>query len=158
MLRTGRSLKATFLPGGACLRGAYQPVHADAQVADADAGGVVEGVGNGGVGASDADLADSVGLRGADVAVGLLDEVDVDAADVGADGDAVLGQVVVDVVAVLLVEDPASGSAIDRPQVMPPMYWERARLGFMILPAAKTPGILGTRTSRLSVSMSTSAN
>ena len=84
--------------------------------------------------------------------------MDLDAADVGADGDAVLGQVVVDVVAVLLVEDPSSSSAIDRPPVMPPMYWERATLGFMILSAAKTPSILGTRTSRLSVSMCTSAN
>src|SRR5260370_35532414 len=101
MLRSGRSLKVTFLPGGACLRGVYQPVHADGQVADADAGGVVDGVGDGGGG--DADLAGSLGLRGADVAVGLLDDVDVDAADVGTAGGAVRGQAAVAGFAVLLV-------------------------------------------------------
>ena len=46
---------------------------------------MVDGVGDGG-GANDADLTDSVGLREADVAVGLLDEMDLDAADVGATG------------------------------------------------------------------------
>ena len=44
------------------------------------------------------------------------------------------------------------------PQIMLPMSWERASLGFMILPAAKTASILGTRTSRLSMSTRTSAN
>ena len=44
------------------------------------------------------------------------------------------------------------------PQIMLPMSWERASLGFMILPAAKTASILGTRTSRLSMSTRISAN
>ena len=44
--------------------GVYQPVYADGQVADADAGSVVDGIGDRGRGADDADLADSLGPGG----------------------------------------------------------------------------------------------
>src|SRR5712691_10044406 len=85
--------------------GVYQPVYADGQVADADAGGVVNGIGDRGGDTDDADLADSLGPGGADVRILLVDPAHVDGADVRVDRDVVLGQVVVEVVAELAVQD-----------------------------------------------------
>ena len=46
---------------------------------------------------------------------------------------------------------PSSCRAIDRPIVMPPISWDRAVVGLTMRPAAKTPTILGTRTSPVSM-------
>ena len=58
---------------------------------------MVDGIGDRGGGADDADLADSLGPGGADVRILLVDPARVDAADVRVDRDVVLGQVVVEV-------------------------------------------------------------
>src|SRR5438034_7891926 len=73
----------------------------DGDVPDADAGGVVDGVGDGGGHADDGDFADSFGTDGIVQGVGVFDEVDVDVGDVGVDGYQVAGEVAVGQPAVL---------------------------------------------------------
>jgi hypothetical protein len=51
-----------------------------------------------------------------------------------------------------------SCSAMDRPMVIPPMNWDRAVRGLMILPAAKTPSNRGARISPVSAFTRASAN
>lgn len=58
-------------------------VEGDRQVSDADAGGVVAGVGDRSSGADHAELADALGPRRVDVAVLLVQPVHLDRADVG---------------------------------------------------------------------------
>jgi hypothetical protein len=60
---------------------------------------VIDGVGDGGSGADVADLAEALRAHRVDVRIVLVDPGDLKAADVGIDGDAVLGEVVVDKVA-----------------------------------------------------------
>src|SRR3954454_14980779 len=59
----------------------------DGDVPDPDAGGVVDGVGDGGGHAHHGDLADPLGAEGTVQGVRVLHEVDVDVGDVGVDRD-----------------------------------------------------------------------
>src|SRR5207253_7966516 len=76
-----------------------QLIQRDRQIADADAGGVIDGVGDGSGGADDAELANALHAYGVDVGVVLVDPGHVDLPDIGVGGDVVLGEVVVDVIA-----------------------------------------------------------
>src|SRR5579864_5812836 len=60
---------------------------------------MINGVGDSGGGADDADLANTLHAYGVDVRVVLLDPAHVDLPDVGVGGDVVLGEVVVHVIA-----------------------------------------------------------
>src|SRR3954463_3638136 len=73
-----------------------QPGRGDGQVADTAAGRVVDGVGDGGGGAHDADLTDTLGAHRVQVRVVLLHPDGLDVLNVGAGGDVVLRQVVVE--------------------------------------------------------------
>src|SRR4051794_12418532 len=71
--------------GSGADRASERPEHAvraQRQRAEADAGGVVDGVGDRGRGADDADLADPLGAHGVQVRVLLLEPDRVDVADV----------------------------------------------------------------------------
>src|SRR6516165_236975 len=74
-------------------------VGGDREVADADAGGVVDGVGDRGGDTHDADLAGPLGAHRVVVRVVLVDPGGLDVLGVGAGGDVVAGQVAVDDVA-----------------------------------------------------------
>src|ERR1700730_5521810 len=76
-----------------------QLIQGDRQIADADAGGVIDSVGDGRGGADDADLANALHAHGVDVGVLLVDPAHVDGSHVGVGGDVVLRAVVVDVIA-----------------------------------------------------------
>jgi hypothetical protein len=71
--------------------GPHDLVEGDGEVADALAGGVVDGVGYGGGCSGDADFADASGAERVEFVVGDVEGGDVDLVDVGVDGD-VLGQ------------------------------------------------------------------
>ncbi len=79
-----------------CKSGLHDFVEGDGEVADALAGGVVDGVGDGSGGSGDADLADAAGTEGVELVVGDVEGGDVDLVDVGVDGDVVLGEAFVD--------------------------------------------------------------
>src|SRR5690606_30061574 len=89
-------------------RGSQQLVGRDREVADASAGGVVDGVGDGGAGAGDADLADAAGAHGG-VRVGDVGPDQVDLGDVEVDGDVVVGEARVHHAAGAVVEDELLG-------------------------------------------------
>jgi hypothetical protein len=74
----------------------HEFVRGDGVVADADGGGVVDGVRDGGGGAGDADLADAAGAERVELGVGDVEAGDVEGADVAVDGDVVVGEVFVD--------------------------------------------------------------
>ena len=80
--------------------GVHDFVERDGKVADAFAGGVVDGVRDGGGGAGDADLSDAPRSEGVELVVGNADDGDVDLVDVGVDRDVVFGEVFVDGAAV----------------------------------------------------------
>src|SRR6185437_4374279 len=77
------------------LSGAEEFVGGDGVGADADAGGVVDGVGDGGWHAGDADLADAAGAEWIELRVRDIEDGDVKSADVGVDGDVIVGEVAV---------------------------------------------------------------
>ena len=56
----------------------HQCLKADGEFADADAGGVVNGGGDGGSYACEADFADAAGAVFAEDGVGIVEEVDID--------------------------------------------------------------------------------
>src|SRR3954453_21303223 len=85
--------------------GLEQAVQAQREVADADGGRVVNGVGDRRGRAHDADLADALGAHRVEVGVVLLEPGRLELLDVRAGGDVVLGEVVVEVAAKLAVED-----------------------------------------------------
>jgi len=76
-----------------------QLLQRDRQIADADARGVIDGVGDGRGGDDDPDLANALGAHGVDVGVVLVDPGHVDRAGVGVGRDVVLSEVVVHVIA-----------------------------------------------------------
>jgi hypothetical protein len=80
--------------------GPHDLVERDGKVADAFAGCVVDGVGDGGGCSGDADFADSSRSQRVEFVVGDVEGGDVDLVDVGVDGDVVLGEVFVDGAAV----------------------------------------------------------
>src|SRR5580704_16351424 len=80
--------------------GLHDLVEGDGKVADAFAGGVVNGVGYGGGGSGDADFADASRAKRVEFVVRDVEGGDVDLVDVGVDGDVVLGEVFVDRAAV----------------------------------------------------------
>ena len=84
---------------------AHDFVERDGKVADTLAGGVVDGIGDGGCRSGDADLAGAAGAEGVELIVGDADGGDVDLVDVGVDGDVVFGEVLVDGAAVGGVDD-----------------------------------------------------
>jgi hypothetical protein len=83
-----------------------QVLDGDRDVADADAGGVVDGVGDRGGHADGADLADSSGADGVVQRVRVLDEVHVHVRDVGVHRQQVAGEVRVGQPTVLLDVQP----------------------------------------------------
>src|SRR3981189_1050596 len=85
--------------------GLHDLVEGDGEVADAFAGGVVDGVGYGGGGSGDADFADASGSQRVEFVVGDVEGGDVDLVDVGVDGNVVLGEVFVDGAAVGWVDE-----------------------------------------------------
>src|SRR6266478_9371679 len=76
-----------------------QLIQGDRQVADADAGGMIDSIGNRSGGADDPDFANPFRTHWIDMQILLLDPRHVDRADIGVGGDMVLGEVVVHVVA-----------------------------------------------------------
>jgi hypothetical protein len=87
------------------LQGEQDLVRRDRQIADADAGRVVNPVGDGGRGAGDPHLAETLGAHRVDLRIVLVDPGSLHAADVGVGGDVVADEVVVDVVAEVRVQD-----------------------------------------------------
>ena len=92
--------------------------------------------------------------------VGLVvrDEVDFDFRHVGVCGDVVTGEEGVDLAACVWVAHVLSScKAMERPIVMPPISWLRARSGLMTRPIANIPSRRRTRTSPVARSTVTSA-
>src|SRR5260370_23247447 len=85
--------------------GLHDLVEGDGKVADAFAGGVVDGVGYGGGWSCDADFADASRSQGVEFVVGDVEGGDIDLVDVGVDGDVILGEVFVDSAAVGWVDE-----------------------------------------------------
>jgi hypothetical protein len=83
-----------------CKSGAHELVERDGEVADAFAGRVIDGVGDGGCCSSDANLSDASRPERVEAVVGDADAGDVDVVNVGVDGDVILGEVFVDGAAV----------------------------------------------------------
>ncbi len=71
----------------------------DGEIANADSAGVVDGVGNRGGCADDADLTGALGAHGIQLVILLLDSVCFESVDVGVRGELVGGEVVVGEVA-----------------------------------------------------------
>ena len=74
-------------------RSALQLVYRDRQIADALARRMMDGVGDRGGDADDADLAQALDAEAIDLGVGLVDEDDLDLSNVGVHGDMVFGDV-----------------------------------------------------------------
>src|SRR5258706_5222162 len=68
-----------------------QLIQGDRQIADADAGGMIDGVGNCSCSPDDPDFAHPFRTYGIDVRVLLVDPGCIDGADIGVGGDAVSG-------------------------------------------------------------------
>src|SRR6266567_2776489 len=85
--------------------GVHDFVECDGKVADAFAGGVVDGVGYCGGRSCYADFADASGSERVELVVGDVEGGDVDLVDVGVDGDMILGEVFVDGAAVGWVDE-----------------------------------------------------
>src|SRR5579864_1967514 len=77
---------------------AEELVKRDGQIAHADAGRVIDGVGDGGGGANDPELPDPLHAQRVDVPVLRLDPGDLNGLHIRVGGDVVPGEVVVDVV------------------------------------------------------------
>src|SRR5215472_2446034 len=97
-VRVGRTATAMATVGHPDLRmsGAEEFVGGDGVFADADAGGVVDGVGDGGGDAGDADLADAAGAEWIEFCVGDVEHGDVEGADVGVHRNMIVSEVFID--------------------------------------------------------------
>src|ERR1700744_5263598 len=85
--------------------GLHDLIERDGQVADAFAGGVVNGVGDGCCSSGDSDLTNAAGTEGIEFVVGDVERGDVDLMDVGVDGNVVFGEVLVNGAAIGVVDE-----------------------------------------------------